>query len=619
MEQKKNKKLGPVRKGAVVPFLIITIIIVGFNIFLLDKVVKNSIEFFGTKVNGAEVNVGSVVSSFKDLSVEVSNVQFTDAKNPNLNLFAIEKIRFQMMWDALLRAKFVIDESSIEGILTGSKRKSVGKVLSKEEKASNDKDAEPALTSEVLSNAKKEFEGNIFGDISALLSGTSSKDLAKNIEDELKSKKYYEELEKTIDQKEKELKSMLDSLPKEKEISQYDDRIKAIDWKGMKNIKNAPKILKEANDLQKEITGAIKKYDEAYNRVKDEVKFVESSIKKAESLVNEDVAALESKMSIPSLDATSIARILFGAELVSKLEQYNVYFEKAKEYMPPKKEKTVVVVKNPRGKGRDYQFGTPNSYPLFWLKKANISSDNEQTKLKGSLLNLTTDQNVVKAPTTFTLDGDLKDKEISNMKVKIVVDHRANIKDSMSLSIGSMPVRDRSFSKSDGVSFGMKEASLSSTIDAKIEGDIVSLGMNNKFSRINYDIDAKNKNVKEILQNVANDTKVVTVDALAKGQIDKLNFKISTNLADAIKNSLGKQLQAKINEAKAKLRSGVDEKLAGNKKQINDKITSLKSKYEGEINKNKNKLSGLTDSLKKNEKSNPLKNPLDSLKKKFKF
>lgn len=619
MEQKNTKKLGPVRKGAVVPFLIITIIVFGFNIFFLDRVVKNSIEYFGTKINGAEVNVGSVVSSLRDLSVEVRDIQFTDAKSPDLNLFAIEKIRFQMMWDALLRAKFVIDESSIEGILTGSKRKSAGKVLLKEEKSANEKDAGPTITKEVLSNAKKEFEGNIFGDVSALLSGTSSKDLAKNIEGELKSKKYYEELEKVIDQKEKELKSMLDALPKEKEISQYDDRIKAIDWKGMKNIKNAPKILKEANELQKEITGAIKKYDEAYNRVKDEVKFVESSVKKAESLVNEDVAALESKMSIPSLDSTSIARVLFGAELVSKLEQYNVYFEKVKEYMPPKKEKAVAVVKNPRGKGRNYQFGTPNSYPLFWLKKAIISSDNEQTKLKGSLLNLTTDQSVVKAPTIFTLDGDLKNKEISNLKAMIVVDHRVNIKDSMSLTIGSMPVRDRSFSKSEGVSFGMKDASLSSVIDAKIEGDLVSLGMSNKFSRINYDVDAKNKNIKEILLNVANDTKVVTVDALARGQIDKLNFKVSTNLAEAIKNSLGKQLQAKINEAKAKLKSGIDEKISGNKKQINDRIANLKSKYEGEINKNKNKLSDLTDSIKKNEKSNPLKNPLDSLKKKFKF
>lgn len=621
MTEKQTKKVGIIRKGAVIPFLIVSTIIILFNIFFLDGMIKKSIEYFGGKINGAEVNVADVTTSFKDLSVVVKRVAFTNASAPKTNLFEIGQIKFQMMWDAILRAKIVIDESSINDIQVATDRKSEGEVYPKP----LDDPKNPSVAKNTLNNAKEEFKGNIFGDISALLAGDSSSDVLKNIEGELKSKKFYENLQAQVDQKEEELKKMMADLPKSAEINQFDDRFKAINWDDMKDLKKAAKVLKQANELRKDVSDTVKKYEEATDRVQSEVKFLKDSSKQAEKLIDEDIKGLESKMSIPSLDSESIASVIFGADFVNTLAKYNEYFEMAKQYMPPKKEKEATSVKTPRGEGRNYQFGTPTSYPLFWLKLANISSKNEQGNVAGKIENITTNQKIVNKPSTAYIKGDFPSKQVRNVEGNIVFDHRTIVNDKISVSVGAFPLQEKVLSKSDSVSFIMAKSSVASVVEAKLVKDQVTMSMNNVFTNIDYQVAAKSKQVEELLNGVADEAKRVTVDASASGTMEKLGFKIKTNLAELIKSAVGKQLQAKIAEARNKIRGAVDKQIGGNKAKAEEKIEQLKSKYTGEINKQKEKIKELTGKIdsKKDGAKGGLeekgKDVFKSLKKKFKF
>lgn len=115
-EKKKNKikkKQGPIRTGAVIPFVVFVTVVTLFNIFLLDSSIKSTIEFIGGKVNGAEVNVSKVETKFLDLSFTVHGVQFTNKNKPTENLFKIDTIKFQMLWDGVLRGKGVIKTAEI--------------------------------------------------------------------------------------------------------------------------------------------------------------------------------------------------------------------------------------------------------------------------------------------------------------------------------------------------------------------------------------------------------------------------------------------------------------------------------------------------------------------------
>ncbi|MBT4793419.1 MAG: hypothetical protein HON90_17740, partial [Halobacteriovoraceae bacterium] len=189
-KEKPKKPKGPIRTGAVIPFLVISLIVVLFNLFLLDSTIKKTIEFAVEQVNGAEVNVSKVTTSLSDLKIEVGKIQITDKNAPAFNMLQVGKVDFQLMWDALLRGKIVIDIANIEDILLNTKRSSAGEVfpVERDEKTGNSK-----ATQELLNKTKKEFDGNVFGDIAGIMAGGSTGDVTKNIAGTLESKKKFDE------------------------------------------------------------------------------------------------------------------------------------------------------------------------------------------------------------------------------------------------------------------------------------------------------------------------------------------------------------------------------------------------------------------------------------------
>ena len=171
----------------------------------------------------------------------------------------------------------------------------------------------------------------------------------------------------------------------------------------------------------------------------------------------------------------------------------------------------------------------------------------------------------------------------------------------------------------------MSSATASSILSADLIDKSLTMKLDNTFSNVKYTTEAKTKVVKEILDNVASDASVVTVDAKATGSLEKLNFDIKTNLADIIKTAVGRVINEKINAAKKKIKDTIETKLAGNKKKVDEKLDQLKSKYQGEIDKQKSKIDGITSKIdgKKDSAKGSIeekgKDLLKGLKKKFKF
>jgi len=592
-ETKKAKKQGPIRTGAVIPLIIFIVLVVGFNILFLDVSIKKSIEFIGGKANGAEVNVDSVKTSFSDLSISVKRIQFTNKEIPTHNRFEIGEFNFQMLWDALLRGKIVIDRSNLNHILINTKRASKGFVPPppKQESASSKK------TKEVLGKAKKEFDGNVFGDIAGVLSGDSVGDTKGKFEGELASKKRLTSLNAEIDQKQKEIDQSLKGLPTEKDFTSLKSRFNAIAWKDLGNIAKAPKILKEADQLKKDIEKANKAINDASKKVDSSLKFIDSSYKEVQGLVDQDIANISKRMNLPSLDPKTIAKMLFGNELLDKITELKKYQDMASEYMPKKKGKLEAPIKKPRGKGRDYRFGTPNSYPLFWLKLASIDSKNDQGIVKGKIENITTNQRQIGKLTTGQINADFPGENVRDIVSHLEIDHRDNPVLRMDATIGSFPVAGKALSDSKDVTFIIKQANTKSEMKATLTPENVDMTLNNSLTNITYETKAKSPQVQEVLTDVSSKTKTLTLDAKGKGKWDSIKFDIKSNLAQAIQNSVQSLVQEKINKAKAKIKADVEKQIAGTKKQIDDKVASLKGQYDKQLNQGKAQLAKIQDDL----------------------
>lgn len=590
-----SKKNGIIRKAFVAPFIIFSLILILFMTLLLDSLLKSSFEMIAEKIHGAEVNITSVNTSFSKLQMIISRVQVTDKDSPEFNQFEIGRIEFSLLWDALLRAKAVINLAEVSTIKVSTKRSYPGKVFPAS--------AEGSAVDNTLENAKEEFNGNVFGDIAALLGGDSLSSVGKLIEGELKSEQKFNEIKKELEAKEQKIKADFKNLPNDRELKNFEKRLAAIKWKDLGNLLKAPKVIKEVDDLKNDIEDAKKAYETANKSLNSGFKSIDNSYKEANDQVNKDVENLSKRAKIPTLDTENMAKILFGKEIIQKVAQYRGYFDTAKDYIPKKKNKTPAPVKRARGKGRDYQFGRPNSYPLLWIKKTKISSDTDQGKVSGQISDITTNQIHIGKPTMLEVEADFPPKNIRNVSAVAKVDMREVPTLTSSVVIGAHPVANQKISDSKEAKFVIKNATNQSTIKSTLTEKRLKLTAKNKITNISFETDAKSKTVKEVLDEVAKRTPVLTLDAKVDGKWSALGFDIRSNLAKAIQTTVAALVQEKINQAKKQIRDEVNGRVAKTKNQINSEINSVKAKYDAELKKGEAEFEKLKKNVEKQKKA----------------
>ena len=594
VDKKTKKKKGIIRTSFVAPFLIFILVIVLFTTFFLDSLLKSGFEMVAEKIHGAEVNISDVDTSFSQLRMTITRIQVTDKENPEFNQYEIGKIEFALLWDAVLRAKAVINLAEVSDIRVATKRSYPGAVYPPGEKTDPVEDT--------LNNAKEEFDGNIFGDIASLLGGTSSSDVAKLIGDDLKSEKRFQEIDKELKAKEKEISDSLKKLPSDKELKGFEKRLSSIKWKDLGNILKARGVIKEVDDLKKDIEDAKKAYENANKSINSGFRSIDKSYKEAEKLIEEDVERLSKRAKLPTLDTQNIARVLFGKQIIAKVQEYRGYFNTAKDYIPKKKNETPAPVKRERGKGRDYQFGRQNSYPLFWVKKTKISSSNKQGEVQGEISDITTNQNQIGKPTTMRLKADFPPAEVRNVVADATLDMRNEAFLESKIIIGAHPVVKQKLSDSEDVQFIINKASNESTITSKLTQKRVDLKVKNRLTRIDYKTSADSETVSEILATVAKRTPLLTLDAKVQGKWDALGFDIKSNLASAIKSSVQALVQEKIDRAKKQLRDQVEGKVSEARSKVDSQLKKLKNRYKAEVKKGEEEFDKLKKKVDKEKK-----------------
>src|SRR5690606_10351880 len=103
------------------------------------------------------------------------------------------------------------------------------------------------------------------------------------------------------------------------------------------------------------------------------------------------------------------------------------------------------IVPRQRGDGEDIRFPVKGGYPLFWLKRATVSSrPTEQGfsgDVNGEITDISTDPTIVPNPSLIRLEGDCPAQEITGFKFLATLDHRTDApKQTVEASVASFPV-----------------------------------------------------------------------------------------------------------------------------------------------------------------------------------
>lgn len=626
-DKKVKKKKGPIRFEAIVPVAIVFALMFAYFKFFFDHHIKLAIEFGGTYANGAEVNVGSLKTSFINASLDIKNIEVTNKEKPVENIVQVGGIHFKATWNGLLRGKVIIPLASVEDIMINTVRKRAGRVLPPKKSSESSMES---VKGSALAVTQKALDGSIFGDIAQVASGTDYKDKLKEMEGNLKTSQFVTKMEAELKEKEKLWKERIDKLPHKEEIKALEDRVKAIkvDGKDPVAVLNA---VKEIEQIYKEVDSKIKAIDESKNALNGDINAYKNIYGDIKKYVDEDIKDLEAKMGIPSLDPKDLAMRIFGRQFGKEVQRVEKYMRVAREYMPPpKKERPPELTPREREVGRNYKFPKTNHLPKFWIAKASInskaSSGGFSGTVGGEIIDITDDQKSLGRPLQAKLTGEFPNSNIFGVIIHAIIDHTTEIpKESGQIKVGAFPLKNVMLSQSKDVTFGFGEATGSSELNVALQQENVDIKFNAGFDKISYVIEAEKAKAKEILTGVANGLGALTLNGGATGTWKSLDFSLGSNIGERLQAALKAEFDKQVAELKTKLREAVNKKVDGEKQKLLAKVqdfekqfgVSLKDK-ESAINSLKQKLNEEKDKA-KSKQGDKLKEEGKKLLKDLKF
>lgn len=601
---KTPKKKGPIRFEAIIPVLILSLITFAYFTFYFDNHLKKLFEYVGTQGNGAEVNVASVNTSFLRGSFDLHGLQVTDKERPTHNMLEIENIHFKYLWDALLRMKFVVDDASINNIQISKPRKSPGRVVPPEPAKPSKMDA---IQLEVIAQVKNKYSKNVLSDVVTLLEGGDYKDQIEKLRGDLKSEARINAMMIDVNTKKQFWDTKVKTLSDTSKLKEIDSEVQLISKQ--KNILEQAKGIKKLNDLLKDVNQQYKDVQLASKQLKAEVNAVSEYPKEIEKLVKEDIASLKNRFSVPQIDFKDMAMHLFAGQFAEYIVKARKYQALAKQYIPEKKEKDEVIPPK-RSEGKNYQFPVTTGYPLFWLKRAAISSqgtaDTYSGNVSGELTNVTTSPKTVGKPIILDVKGDFPGVKVMGVQAKITADFTRDIgTQSALIKVGSFNVSEKMFVNDDKMRFGFLNAVGSSTITASLIQDQIQMSWNSSLNNPKFLVESKSKIAQEMLTNILSAIPLITINGSASGSFSNLEMHIASNLGDELGNGFKREIGNKLTEAQDKIQSLVDEKI---NKPKNDLMAAL-----GGNKNNLSSLNNISELYKKNEVQ--IKKEIEKLKK----
>lgn len=116
------------RWKAIVPLVLVTGLIVVLWTLYVDRVIRTTVEFVGTDVMGAKVEVDGADLQLRSGMLVLTRLQVTDPRSPMTNMIEVGEIVAQLSVRALLEKKAVVETLAVRGVRFGTRRRESGAV-----------------------------------------------------------------------------------------------------------------------------------------------------------------------------------------------------------------------------------------------------------------------------------------------------------------------------------------------------------------------------------------------------------------------------------------------------------------------------------------------------------
>ncbi|MFH1983518.1 MAG: TIGR03545 family protein [Pseudomonadota bacterium] len=353
---------------------ILALLLVVF-VFMIDGIIENQIEKYGTKAVGARVDLAAADLSFFPLGLTLSGLDVTDPAAPMTNAVSVKQISFALDVMPLLKKEVIVEQMAMTGIRLDTPRKASGAV--------------PGVAPPPAKEA-----GGCKGMSLPPLSMPDVKDILSK--EKLLSSEYVQQLSARITAEKDRQQKLLDTLPDQQTFDQYRQRIEKLTGGGAKAgfgaLLGAPN---EIQSIQKDIEKDLQSLNSAQQQVQQEVSRLQEDIQKTSSQIAADVSRLASKYALSGDGLKNMSKALFGDAYCGWVTKAIDWYERFKG---PAKGKT----------SKDQDSAPPadgGSGVFVWVKNTAASMELAKGTIDGTVKNISNQPARVGAPMTMAFNG----------------------------------------------------------------------------------------------------------------------------------------------------------------------------------------------------------------------
>jgi len=600
-----------IRWNAVGPLAGIAAIVSLLVAFFIDPVAKWAIRKGGESVFGARVDIDSVRVKVGKSALEIRGLAVADKSAPMSNLFELKEAAFDFQSLPLLEKKVIIDEASVAGLRFGTPRKTSGALPFVDEK--------PGFVGKASERLWSQVETFSLGKIDEAKKYTDPKTVVNP--QALLSVKAAENAKTTLTQTPGAIEGDIKGLNAEQRAETLKAQVNAV-GKDSKGIEGALKTAEQVKRISSEINALKTDIEKTKQSALGRIQAAKASIDDVKTARDQDWAKLKALVSLPSLDKESLARTIFGPEVVAKMERMLGLVQTARQYMPAK---AAAPPPPPRGQGRVIEFPLAKKpLPRLLLKKALLSGEvgtEKPLSFEGTLTDLTSNPPLWGRPAVGLIQGAQGSRALN---ARLTLDYTQEIpREALQgrysgFALGEKTVgQEGSFTLAMSEGLGVVETGISIVGDA-LSGKVQFQGQQLK---VNPSIALKTdspigQRLSQSLTSSLSRVNSLSVGVGLGGTIQSPDFSIDSNIggivADAMKNALGAEVAEQEKALRAELNRHTDAAL----KQLEGQLSQLQSQFLPQISSQNKVVDDLLNQLKQKSlgAGTPADKPLQDLK-----
>lgn len=567
------------RWQGIVPIILVLVLVFGGWMLFGERIIRGTMAEAATKALGAQFDLTDVKIRTFATTVELRGITLADPFDHNKNLFEVGHILMELEPRPLLEKKVIVKRFGMGAVRIGTRRSTP---------------ARPVTGGGFAPNAMREVQRFAQQFKVPLLALTPIDSLKALVLDpsQLKAVQAALTLAKDADSTRAAIEARYAGIRLQETIDSSAALATRLQGTNVRTlgVDGARKAVADLRRAVARVDSTKARVDALLSETRRRTDSLQAGVSRIDAARREDYDFARGLLKLPSLETPDIGAALFGKVTIDKFEQAVYWSTLARQYAPPgllprKSEGP----KRLRMAGTTVHFTTPQSYPRFLLRQANVDvsvgGEAGSANYRIAANAITTDPAIVGLPTVFAIRRNASGTNLDSVRImgsmdhtgavprEIVNAHAAGVK-LPTLALPALP-------------YVMDPGRGSSELRFVLDGDGLFGRWSVRSTNLAWNLDstrARRLNpVETLVARVLTGVRELEVTADVSGSLAAPKLAVRSNLDRQVADRLRAVLGEEVAAAQAKVRAQVDRLVEERSAPVKARISEIRAEGERRV------------------------------------